>query len=129
MIILLNNDLIHWWRKVIKLRLQRKYLNYCRRLIKRKESILKSWSDLAWRLQSVMSQTKQSLSHTRVFATPWTAARQASLSITNSRSFLKLKSVETVMPSRHLICLPLLLLPSIFPSIMVFSKESVLHIR
>ena len=62
--------------------------------------------------------------------TPWTAARQASLSITNSWSLLKLMSIESVMPSNHLIlCCPLLLLPSIFPSIRVFSNESVLHIR
>ena len=61
MIILLNNDLMHWWRKVIKLRLQRKHLSYCRRLIKRKESILTSGSDLVWRCQSVMSQTEQSV--------------------------------------------------------------------
>ena len=60
---------------------------------------------------------------------PWTAAHQASLSITNSRSLFKLLSIESVMPSNHLIlCCPLLLLPSIFPSIRVFSKESVLHI-
>ena len=71
-------------------------------------------------------------SHTvvRLFATPWTAARQASLSITNSRSLLRFMSIESVMPSNHLIlCCPLLLLPSIFPSIRVFSNESVLHIR
>ena len=62
--------------------------------------------------------------------TPWTAARQASLSITNSWSLLKLKSITLVMPSNHLIlCRPLLLLPSIFPSIRVFSNKSVLHIR
>ena len=62
--------------------------------------------------------------------TPWTAARQASLSITNSPSLLKLMSIESVMPSDHLIlCCPLLLLPSIFPSIRVFSNESGLHIR
>ena len=72
----------------------------------------------------------QSLSHVRLFVTPWTTARQASLSITNSRSLLKLMSKESVMPSNHLIlCHPLLLLPSIFPSIRVFSNESVLHIR
>ena len=72
----------------------------------------------------------QSLSHVRLFATPWTAAHQASLSITNSRSLLKLMSIESVMPSNHLIlCHPLLLQPSIFPSIRVFSNESVLHIR
>ena len=63
-------------------------------------------------------------------ATPWTAARQASLSITNSWNLLKHMSIEWVMPSNHLIlCHPLLLLPSIFPSIRVFSNESVLHIR
>ena len=62
--------------------------------------------------------------------TPRTAARQASLSITNSQSLLKLKSIESVMPSNHLIlCRPLLLLPSIFPSIRVFSNEPVLHMR
>ena len=69
-------------------------------------------------------------SHVRLFANPWTAARQASLSITNSRSLLKLMSIESVMPSNHLIfCHPLVLLPSIFASIRVFSSESVLHIR
>ena len=63
-------------------------------------------------------------------ATPWTAARQASLSITNSRSLPKLMSIESVMPSNHLIlCRPLLLLPSVFPRIRVFSNESALHIR
>ena len=72
----------------------------------------------------------QSLSHVRLFATPWTAARQAFLSITNSRSLLKLMSIKSVMPSNHLIfCHPLLLLPSIFPHIRVFSNESVLRIR
>ena len=61
---------------------------------------------------------------------PWTAARQASLSITNSQSLLKLMSIASVMPSNHLmLCRPLLLMPSIFPSIRVFSNESVLHIR
>ena len=72
----------------------------------------------------------QLLSHVRFFATPWTAAHQASLFITNSQSLLKLMSIESVMPFSHLIlCLPLLLLPSIFPSIKVFSNESVLRIR
>ena len=72
----------------------------------------------------------QSLSRVQLFATPWTAARQASLSITNSWNLLKLMSIESVMPSNHLIvCCPLLLLPSIFPSIRVFSNESALHIR
>ena len=70
------------------------------------------------------------LSRVRLFATPWIAAFQASLSIINSRSLPKLKSIESVMPSKHLIlCCPLLLLPSIFPSISVFSNESALCIR
>ena len=72
----------------------------------------------------------QSLSCVRLFATPWTAARQASLSFTISQSSLKLMSIESVMPSNHLIlCRPLLLPPLIFPSIRVFSSESVLPIR
>ena len=72
----------------------------------------------------------QSLSCVRLFATPWTATRQASLSITNSGSLLKLMSIESVMPSNHLILFhPLLLPPSIFPSIRVFSNKSVLHIK
>ena len=72
----------------------------------------------------------QSLSCVWLFATPWTAACRASLSITNSWSLLKLMSIQSVMLSNHLIlCLPLLLLPSIFPSIRVFSNESALHIR
>ena len=71
-----------------------------------------------------------SLSHVRLFVIPWTAAHQASLSITNSQSLLKLMSIESVMPSNHLLlCCPLLLPPSILPSIRVFSNESVLHIR
>ena len=72
----------------------------------------------------------QPLSHVQLFVTPWTAARQASLSITNSRSLSRLMSIESVMPSNHLIlCRPLLLPPSIFFNIRVFSNESVLCIR
>ena len=72
----------------------------------------------------------QWLSHVRLFATPWTAAHQASLSITNTQSLPKLMSTESVMPSNHFIlCHTLLLLPSIFPNIRVFSNESVLRIR
>ena len=72
----------------------------------------------------------QPLNHVPLFAAPWTAAHQASLSIANSWSLLKLISIESVMPSNHVIlCFPLLLLPSIFPSIRVFSNESVLPIR
>ena len=72
----------------------------------------------------------QLLSHVQLFVIPWTAAHQASLSITNSRSLLKLMSIESVMSSNHLIlCRPLLLLPSIFPSIRLFYSESPLCIR
>ena len=77
-----------------------------------------------------MFSSVQLLSHVQLFVTLWTAACQASLSITNSWSFLKLMSIESVMASNYLIlCCPLLLLPSIFPSIRVFSNESILHIR
>ena len=72
----------------------------------------------------------QSLSHVRLFATPWTATLQASLSFTNSQSLLKLMSIKSVMPPNHLIlCRPLLLLPPVPPSIKVFSSESTLHMR
>ena len=77
-----------------------------------------------------MFSSVQLLSHVRLFVTPWIAAHQASLSIVNSQSLLRLMSIESVMPSNHLIfCCPLLLPPSIFPSIRVFSNESVLRIR
>ena len=77
-----------------------------------------------------MFSSVQSLSCVQLFATPWTVAHQAFLSITNSWSLLKLMSIELVMPSNHLIvCHPLLLMPSVFPSIRVFSSESVLRIR
>ena len=86
-----------------------------------------------WKTQSKINEynrkfsSVQSLSHVQLFATPWTAACQASLSIANSWSLLKLMSIELVMPSNHLnLCHPLLLLPSVFPSIIVFSNESVL---
>ena len=79
---------------------------------------------------SGLSSSVQLLSHVRLFATLWTAAHQASLSITNSQGLSKLMSIESVMPSNCLIlCRPLLLLPSIFPCIRVFSSESALHIR
>ena len=85
---------------------------------------------MRYHLTLVRISSVQSLSRIRLFATPWTAACQAFLSITNSRSSLKLMSTESVMPSSHLfLCRPLLLLPSIFPSIRVFSNESVLLIR
>ena len=80
--------------------------------------VMRSWSSV------------QLLSCVQLFVTPWTAALQAFLSITNIRSLLKLTSVKWVMPSKHrILCHPLLLLPSIFPSLRVFSSESVLHIR
>ena len=79
---------------------------------------------------SVQFSSVQLLSRVQLYVTPWTAARQASLSFTNSQSYLKLMSIESVMPSNHLIlCCPLLLLPSIFPGIRGFSNESALRIR
>ena len=81
-------------------------------------------------ISSVQFSSVQLLSHVQLFATPQTAACQVSLSITNSWSLFKLMSIESVMPSNHLIlCRPLLLMPSIFPSIRVFSNESVLCIK
>ena len=81
-------------------------------------------------LETSSISSVQSLSHIRLFVTPWTATHQASLSITNSQSLPKLMSIESMMPSNHLIlCHPLLLFPSIFPSIRVFSNESALCIR
>ena len=81
-------------------------------------------------IQHVVLSSVQLLSHVRLFVTPWTTACEASLSIINYQSLLRFMSIESVMPSNHLIlCQPLLLLPSIFPSIRVFSNESVLHIR
>ena len=81
-------------------------------------------------LLSVQFSSVQSLSHVRLFATPWTAVCLAFLPITNSQSLLKIMSIESVMPSNHLIlCHPLLFPPSICPSIRIFSNESVLCIR
>ena len=92
---------------------------------------LKSYPDnLGVLLHILGSPSVQSLSRVRLFATPWTAARQASLSIGNSQSLLKFMSIELVMPSNHLIlCCSLFFLPSILPSIRLFSNESVLNIR
>ena len=96
-------------------------------------SLCKLWEIVkdreAWSI-AVQFSPVQLLSHVRLFAIPRNAALQASLSITYSRSLLKFTAIESVMPSNHLIlCCPLLLPPSIFPSIRVFSNESVLHIR
>ena len=98
------------------------------------EIIFKDVNCLCWwrtgKPGMLQSSSVQLLSHVQLFATPWTAAHQASLSITNSWSSPKPMSIESVMPSNHLIlCRPLLLLPSVFPSIRVFSNESVLPIR
>ena len=92
--------------------------------------MLKTQAHGDWTLCSVHFNSVQSLSHVQLFATPWIAARQVSLSITNSRSSLRLMSIESVMPSSHLIlCPPLLLLSPIPPSIRVFSNESSLRMR
>ena len=89
-------------------------------------SLSSGWS---WIMEGVFSSV-QSLSHVQLFVTPWITARQASLSITNSQSLLRLMSIGLVMPSSHLIlCRPLLLLPPIPPSIRVFSNESTLRMR
>ena len=87
-------------------------------------------SFISYQLGYAIDRSVQSLSRVQLFVTPWTAACQASLSITSSRSLPQPVSIELVMPSNHLtLCCPLLLLPSIFPSIRIFSHESVLHIR
>ena len=104
-----------------------RYLFLRRKVMTNLDSILKAETLLC---QHSHFSSVQSLSRVRLFATPWTAARQASLSITNSRSLPKFMSIELVMLSNHLIlCHPLLFLPSIFPSIGVFSNESALRIR
>ena len=91
---------------------------------------VRGWVGFAVPRASKTLSSVQLLSRVQLFATPWTAARQASLSITNSQSSPKLMSIELVMPFNHLIlCRPLRLPPSIFPSIRVFSNESALHIR
>ena len=87
------------------------------------------WS---WEQELILGSLSSVQPHSRIqlFETPWTATCHASVSITNCQSLLNLMSIESVMPSNHLIlCCPLLLLPSVFPSIRVFSNESVLHIR
>ena len=116
-----NEPLWGWWHSVRELPLLWNRNNHCPSCFTR----------LLWGLnKTVEFSSVQSLSSVRLFATPWTAAHQASLSITNFRSLLKPLSIESVMPSNHLIlCRPLLLLSSIFPSIRAFSNESTLHMR
>ena len=113
----------------------REYVRPLRRLLqfiklkKKKKRPVRMWCKQLFHRLTVISSV-QSLSRVRLLVTPWTAGRQASLSITISRNLLKLMSMESVMPSNHLIlCHLLLLLSSIFPSIRVFSNESVLGIR
>ena len=132
-----------WWRtgkpgvpQSAGLQRVRNNFGHCATTTKKwKLSIELHWPIKAlWRqfplIASVQCSSVQSLSHVWLFVIPWTAARQASLSITNSRSLLTLMSTESVMPSNELIlCHPLLLLPSIFPRIRVFSNESALCIR
>ena len=96
----------------------------------RQYSPKRCWENLTSVCQGMKLSSAQSLSRVQLFATPWTAARQTFLFITNSRSLHKLMSIELVMPSNHLIlCWSLLLPSSIFPSIRVFSNEAALHIR
>ena len=87
------------------------------------------WVDTTWEAQYMLCVCAPSLRRLWLFVTPWTAARQASLSIISSQSLLKCMSIQSVMPSNDLLCCPLLLLPSIFPSNRVFSNESALPIR
>ena len=101
---------------------------YSRSTIFHMKELQKNWSYSD--ISSVQFSSVQLLSHAQLFVTPWIAACQASLSITNSQSLPKLISIESVMPSSHLIlCHALLLLPSVFPSIRVFSNESTLRMR
>ena len=119
------------WKYIMKETHQMLWWGFHR--IKGIRRIVKTIIMFKWRvlcLLSLMFRSDQSLSHVRLYATPWIAACQASLSITNSRSSLRLTSIESVMPSSHLIlCRPLLPLPPIPPSIRVFSNESTLHMR
>ena len=120
---------VKWWGIFISLnweKTQGKYLN----TIQFPKNEFQCHHQLSRDIWLTLFSSVQSLSHVRPFASPWTAARQASLSITNSWSLLKLMFIESVIPSNHLIlCCALLLLPSIFPSIRVFSNESALRIR
>ena len=125
----LSNLTIIWWdfkfgRQLIRCTVVRKVTSFWG-----SHAFSFLYSKFPLNIPQVLSSV-QSLSHVWLFAIPWTVACQASLSITNSQGLLKLKSIESVMPSKHLVLWhPLLLLPSIFPSIRVFPNESVLHIR
>ena len=106
------------------------YLIHWLTLMRWAERVRQLFSLMEFENANLRISSVQSLSCVQLFGTPWTAARQASLFITNSRSLPKLMSIESVIPSNHLIlCHPLLLPPSIFPSSRVFSNESSLHIR
>ena len=119
-----------WQGTKIKIKKIRKGNNSEVAISHQRASESKIWPQVQGDKWKVQFSSVQSQSRVRLFVTPWTAARQASLSITNSQSLPKLMSIESVMPSNHLIlCRPLPLLPSFFPSIRVFSNESLLHIR
>ena len=119
------------WRQAFSLKLAVVAWAWILFFICLKERFIFSKVDLSLNILGLIwFSSVQLLSRVWLFATPWTAGRQASLSITNSRNLPKVMSIESVMPSNHLIlCCPLLLLPSIFPSIRVFSNESALRVR
>ena len=126
--VILGRDLSHWIIEFLNYMLSCYLVEYeqCSHIFFQNQIL----SFLIWAIKGSQFSSVQSLSRVRLFATPWTAARQASLSITNSRSSPKPMSIESMMPSNHLtLCRPLLLLPSIFPSIRVFSNESALCIQ
>ena len=126
-----------WYKWIVISRLKlHKWMNFCRMYMRRKHGrTLEAWVKLSWQITDSFGSVKNAISvqfsrSVWLFVNPWIAAHQASLSITNSRSLLKLMSIEAVMPSNHLIlCHPLILPLSSFPSIRVFSNESVLLIR
>jgi len=124
----MNNRILQkWWCETSKAS-YKKYCSVCLSLLN--HSLQGKLATMLWGYSNSPISSVQRLSCVRLFATPWTEARQASLSITNSWSLLKLMSIESVTPSNNFIlCHPLLLSPSIFPSIRVFFNESVLHIR